>query len=80
MYMNVVSKSINKFSVKPFAYARGERIYHKGLPEKLIQSEGVYYITNFVWEDGYRYGGIDAYRDMFNGGSAYGLWSPDSIR
>lgn len=78
MYMKVEYMDIDNFKARPFGWD-GNRHYNSKAPAQTIGQEGVYYLKNYVKEDGYHKGGIHAYRAYWANGSASGVWSPDSI-
>lgn len=57
----------------------GARYAMDGGHEYTFYSGTVYKMINYVYENGYPYGGIKAQRSYSSSYNASGLWSPDSI-
>ena len=57
----------------------GARYAMDGGHEYTFYSGTVYKMINYVYENGYPYGGIKAVRSYSSSYNANGLWSPDSI-
>lgn len=57
----------------------GTRYAMDGGHEYTFYSGTVYKMINYVYENGYEYGGIKAVRSYSSSYNANGLWSPDSI-
>ena len=57
----------------------GTRYAMDGGHEYTFYSGTVYKMINYVYENGYEYGGIKAGRSYSSSYNANGLWSPDSI-
>lgn len=78
MYINVIYAG-GSFSVEAFGWSGSKRQYNKNAPYYVVKQGDARYITNYVYEDGYRQGGLHGWRDYWDGFTARGLWSPDSI-